>query len=140
MPLYGVDPYGEFFPALAIPALPSLAGWAGGIVGVIAGAIIGDQISDILLNEDANNGDNPGGDCSKSSSDKNTNPYKGPVDDSVIAVDPAGNAIPVAPGQQIQTSPNGGWVSIQDANGRPSGIQIHGGHRPSTQYNLKFRV
>jgi RHS repeat-associated protein len=64
----------------------------------------------------------------------NTNPYPatggGPVDQPVVVVDPAGNAIPVNPGEQVVGSPNGDYQQVQDRNGNPTGVRLdRGGHR-----------
>ncbi|MGZ4954573.1 MAG: RHS repeat domain-containing protein, partial [Methylobacter sp.] len=69
---------------------------------------------------------------SESSSEdaQNTNPYAGPVDESVIVVDKNGNAIPVEEGQQINTSPNGDYQQVIGGDGRPTGDRLdRGGHR-----------
>ena len=65
----------------------------------------------------------------------NNNPYDGPVEDPVIVVDPQGNAIPVDRGEQIQTSRDGQWVDVKDSDGRSTGPQIHGPHKPTTHGN-----
>ncbi len=61
----------------------------------------------------------------------NTNPHAGPVDKPVIVVDPHGNAIPVAAGQQIQGNKSGTYVQVKDKDGNPTGTRIDGGHKPS---------
>lgn len=63
-----------------------------------------------------------------SASEANTNPYLGPVSEPVTVTDPHGNAIRVAPGQQISSSPDGKWQQVKDANGRPTGTRIDQGH------------
>lgn len=63
------------------------------------------------------------------------NPYDGPIEEPVIVVDPNGNAIPVDRGEQIQTSPDGQWVDVKDSEGRSTGTQIHGPHKPTTHGN-----
>lgn len=58
------------------------------------------------------------------------NPYKGPVNDPVILIDKNGNAIPVGPGQSVNTSPNGDYQQVIGADGRPTGDRLdRGGHR-----------
>ncbi len=62
----------------------------------------------------------------------NTNPYAGPVSGPVTVVDGKGNAIPVKTGEQIQGSKDGRYVQVKDADGKPTGVRIDGGHKPST--------
>jgi len=62
---------------------------------------------------------------------KNNNPYKGPVDEGVVVVDPDGNAIPVEPGQQIGASPDGKWQQVKDKNNVPTGTRKDGGGHPN---------
>lgn len=65
-----------------------------------------------------------------SGSGENTNPYQGPVDKPVIVVDPNGNAIPVAPGEKITSSPNGDYQQVRNSKGVQTGVQLdRGGHR-----------
>ncbi|MBG4128991.1 RHS repeat protein, partial [Pseudomonas aeruginosa] len=60
----------------------------------------------------------------------NTNPYAGPVDEPVIVVDENGNAIPVEPGQSVNSSPNGDYQQVVGADGKPTGDRLdRGGHR-----------
>ena len=60
----------------------------------------------------------------------NTNPYDGPVDESVIVVDGDGNAIPVEAGEQITSSPNGDYQQVRDKDGKENGIRMDkGGHK-----------
>jgi hypothetical protein len=60
---------------------------------------------------------------------ENSNPYEGPVDRPVKAVDSHGNAIPVEEGEQIEGSPDGQYQQVKDSNGRPTGTRIdRGGH------------
>jgi hypothetical protein len=60
---------------------------------------------------------------------KNTNPFKGPVTDDVIIVDPAGNAMPIKPGQQIQGRPDSKMWQVKDQYGNPTGDRFDGlGH------------
>jgi RHS repeat-associated protein len=79
--------------------------------------------------------DNGKGECGKEPTTHKNNPYDGPVEDPVIVVDPQGNAIPVDRGEQIQTSPDGQWVDVKDSDGRTTGTQIHGPHKPTTHGN-----
>lgn len=61
---------------------------------------------------------------------KNSNPYSGPVDDAVVVVDSNGNAIPVEPGQRVNSSPNGDYQQVVGANGKPTGDRMdRGGHK-----------
>jgi len=60
----------------------------------------------------------------------NTNPYDGPVDESVIVVDGDGNAIPVEAGEQITSSPKGDYQQVRDKDGKATGIRMDkGGHK-----------
>jgi RHS repeat-associated protein len=60
----------------------------------------------------------------------NTNPYSGPVDGPVVVVDANGNAIPVEPGQSVNSSPNGDYQQVLGADGKPTGDRLdRGGHR-----------
>jgi RHS repeat-associated protein len=59
-----------------------------------------------------------------------TNPYKGPVDQPVIVVDPKGNAIPVDKGERVNSSPNGDYQQVVGSDGRPTGVRMdRGGHK-----------
>ncbi|WP_208453642.1 hypothetical protein [Burkholderia gladioli] len=85
-----------------------------------------------LLNS-GNSGDSAASDDTSGSSDTsagNTNPYKGPVDQPVTVVDKNGNAIPVEPGEQVKTSPNGDYQQANDANG-PTGVRLDCGGHPT---------
>lgn len=74
--------------------------------------------------------DNANGQADPSSGGENTNPYGGPVDRPVIAVDSGGNAIPVGQGEQIAASPSGDYQQVTDSAGRPTGTRLdYGGHR-----------
>ena len=60
----------------------------------------------------------------------NTNPYAGPIDEPVIVVDGNGNAIPVEPGQSVNSSPNGDYQQVVGADGKPTGDRLdRGEHR-----------
>jgi hypothetical protein len=60
---------------------------------------------------------------------KNTNPFKGSVTDDVIVVDPAGNAMPIKAGQQIQGRPDSKMWQVKDQYGNPTGDRLDGlGH------------
>jgi uncharacterized protein RhaS with RHS repeats len=62
--------------------------------------------------------------------DGNANPYAGPVDSPVVVVDKDGNAIPVASGQQVKTSPNGDYQQVLGSDGKPTGDRLdRGGHK-----------
>jgi RHS repeat-associated protein len=63
---------------------------------------------------------------------ENTNPYAGPVSSPVTVVDDKGNAIPVKTGEQVQGSKDGRFTQVKDANGKPTGTRIDGGHKPTT--------
>ncbi|MCL1799242.1 MAG: hypothetical protein FWG23_05865 [Eggerthellaceae bacterium] len=70
---------------------------------------------------------------------KNTNPFQGPVTEKVTVVDPAGNAMPVKLGQQIQGSPDSKALQVKDQYGKPTGERIDGyGH--SSQKDPKAQV
>jgi hypothetical protein len=61
----------------------------------------------------------------------NTNPYKGPVDQSVIVVDKSGNAIPVKPGESItgNLKGDGQMQQVHGPDGTPTGLRKDGlGH------------
>jgi hypothetical protein len=59
----------------------------------------------------------------------NGNPYKGPVDKPVTAVDSHGNAIPVETGEQIGSSPDAQYQHVRDSKGNQTGTSLHrGGH------------
>jgi RHS repeat-associated protein len=74
-----------------------------------------------MYNENDNEVDSAGG---------NNNPYLGPVDGPVIVVDGNGNAIPVEPGESVNSSPNGDYQQVIGADGRPTGDRLdRGGHR-----------
>lgn len=49
-----------------------------------------------------------------------------------IYVDSKGNAIPTPHGGKIEGSPDGRFVQAKGADGKPTGVRIDGGHRPST--------
>lgn len=103
-----------------------------------AGEAIGNIWNGIFNNEQAD----PPADQPNAQPDagegENTNPYGGPVDQPVIVVDNAGNAIPVGTGKQITSSPDGDYQQVRDSEGRPTGVRSdRGGHRgqsdPSAQ-------
>ncbi|MBS7662409.1 RHS repeat protein [Pseudomonas lalucatii] len=99
--------------AVIAEAAISACAYVGTAVG---GALLGGY----LANEAAQDGDGEG----------NTNPYAGPVDEPVIVVDENGNAIPVEPGQSVNSSPNGDYQQVVGADGRPTGDRLdRGGHR-----------
>ncbi|NFV79203.1 hypothetical protein G4223_03655, partial [Magnetospirillum aberrantis SpK] len=53
----------------------------------------------------------------------------GPYGEPVIVGDSKGNNIPLAPGEQIQGSPNGDYVQVKDPRGKPTGVRgDYGGH------------
>jgi hypothetical protein len=49
-----------------------------------------------------------------------------------LIVDSKGNIIPLKPGEMLTRSPNGKWVQVRDANGKPTGTRLDGGHKSST--------
>jgi len=49
-----------------------------------------------------------------------------------IYVDFKGNAIPTPPGGKIEGSPDGRFVQAKGPDGRPTGLRMDGGHKPST--------
>ena len=61
---------------------------------------------------------------------ENMNPFKGPVNDRVFAVDPHGNPIPIEPGERLTGSPDGRFLQVRDADGNPTGMRIDGPHNP----------
>ena len=67
----------------------------------------------------------------------NTNPFNGPVSRSVTAVGPKGDAIRLAPGEQLAGSPSGEWLQVKDGAGTPTGVRLDGPHRPSTHPDLR---
>jgi RHS repeat-associated protein len=61
----------------------------------------------------------------------NTDPYKGPVDEPVTAVDSHGNAIPVGEGESIGSSPDGQYQEVKGRrSGETTGTQLHRGGHP----------
>jgi RHS repeat-associated protein len=92
-----------------------------------------------LLNATADNGNTSSSNGNKNSGgETQTNPYKGPVSEPVVVVDPNGNAIPVEKGQQVKTSPNGDYQQVLGSDGKPNGVRLdRGGHKgqkdPSAQ-------
>jgi YD repeat-containing protein len=62
---------------------------------------------------------------------ENTNPYKGPVDKPVTAVDGKGNAIPVEEGQSIGSSPDSKHQQVKGVGGRPTGVRLDGAGHPN---------
>jgi RHS repeat-associated protein len=69
---------------------------------------------------------------------ENTNPYDGPVGSPVIVVDGAGNAIPVAEGEQVTTSSNGDYQQVRDSEFRETGTRMdRGGHRGQSDPNAQ---
>ena len=48
-----------------------------------------------------------------------------------IFVDSKSNAIPTPPGGRITGSPDGKFIQARDANGKPTGVRIDGGHKPT---------
>jgi RHS repeat-associated protein len=96
------------------------------------------ELKNAVFNEAANSNETDGkgaqgeknGGKSGGANGENTNPYRGPVDKPVIVVDPSGNAIPVAEGEQITTSPNGDYQQVRDRDGNQTGVRLdRGGHR-----------
>jgi RHS repeat-associated protein len=49
-----------------------------------------------------------------------------------IVLDSRGNAIPLNRGEYLTRSPDGRWVQVRDASGRPTGMRIDGPHNPRT--------
>lgn len=70
------------------------------------------------------------GEATGSSEGGNTNPYDGPVEAPVIVVEGDGNAIPVAAGERIPSSPNGEFQQVRDADGNPTGTRLDKGGHP----------
>lgn len=48
-----------------------------------------------------------------------------------FAVDPHGNTIPLEPGESLAGSPNGKFLQVRDAGGKPTGMRIDGPHNPN---------
>jgi len=97
-----------------------------GTFAALAGAVVGAAIA-----ERHNDGKGSGGapQPAPGAAPSNGNPYSGPVDRPVTAVDSHGNAIPVQQGESINSSPNGDYQQVQGANGKPNGIRMdRGGH------------
>ena len=60
---------------------------------------------------------------------RNTNPFMGPITEDIIIVDPAGNAMPLEAGQQIQGRPDSKMWQVKDEFGNPTGERYDGmGH------------
>lgn len=64
----------------------------------------------------------------------NTNPYAGPVDERVFAVDPYGNAIPVNPGERLtgnfKGKDPGSYQQARGPDGEETGVRMdRGGHK-----------
>jgi hypothetical protein len=49
-----------------------------------------------------------------------------------IYVDPNGNAIVAPEGGKIEGSPDGKYIQVKGPDGKPTGVRIDGGHKPST--------
>ena len=49
-----------------------------------------------------------------------------------VMVDSKGNAIPLKPGETLTGSPDGRFLQVRDAQGRPTGMRLDGPHKPST--------
>ncbi len=47
-----------------------------------------------------------------------------------VAVDPAGNAIPLRPGEKVEGSPDGQAWQVKDENGNPTGDRYDGKGHP----------
>ncbi|WP_448098942.1 RHS repeat-associated core domain-containing protein [Luteibacter yeojuensis] len=97
----------------------------GGIAGGFLGYQLGRAADHIMGTEEHPADANP----AAPANDGNTNPYTGKVDAPVVVVDSKGNAIPVAPGQSVKTSPNGDFQQVIGSDGRPTGDRLdRGGH------------
>lgn len=106
---------------LATPA--EVAG--GGIAGGLLGYQLGRAADHVMGTEEHSTDATP----ATPANDGNTNPYAGPVDKPVVVVDSKGNAIPVAPGQGVKSSPNGDYQQVIGSGGKPTGDRLdRGGH------------
>jgi len=129
---------------LVAPGVGTVAGgWEGGALGAAGGAVVGAGIGKGIVSvlnsmSSSNQAPAPGPATapapanSSDTTNTNTNPFTGPVAGPVIVVDPKGNAIPVAGGQQLGGSKDGKWIQVKDANGKPTGTRVDGGHQAST--------
>ena len=123
-------------------AVPDPSDVAAPVKGVsYSAAIVGTAIGGSLVwayNKAMNESTTPEGQTGESESEKqsggssgNTNPYDGPVDEPVIAVDGKGNGIPVKAGEQIAASPNGKFQQVLGADGQPTGTRLDAGGHPN---------
>ena len=122
---------------LNVPLTPAEVA-AGSAVGATIGGTVGSKIDDWWaahggpLFNSGNEADTASAGEAATGADAsagNTNPYKGPVDNPVIVVDQYGNAIPVNPGEKVNSSPNGDYQQVNDNNG-PTGVRLdRGGHQ-----------
>ncbi|MBL8239731.1 MAG: RHS repeat-associated core domain-containing protein [Bryobacterales bacterium] len=49
-----------------------------------------------------------------------------------VMVDAKGNAIPLKPGESLTGSPDGRFLQVRDAQGKPTGMRLDGPHKPNT--------
>ena len=59
---------------------------------------------------------------------------------AVVVVDSKGNAIPVREGETVTGSPDGVWLQVRDADGRPTGLRKDGPHSPRTHRDPRALV
>jgi RHS repeat-associated protein len=61
------------------------------------------------------------------------NPNRAEADAPVkIVVDPKGNAIPLKHGETTTGSPDGQFIQVRDAAGKPTGLRLDGAHKPQS--------
>ncbi|MGZ3732547.1 MAG: RHS repeat domain-containing protein, partial [Parachlamydiaceae bacterium] len=145
-PLRYIDPNGLF--AIAVPVIlevftitwgsieAAIASWvtietvAATAVTVAAGAAVAHGINSIDATQDVKSDENQ--DISKKAKKKrNGNPFDGPVDEDVMLIDSAGNAIPIKSGQKAAGSRDGNWIQVEDSKGLPTGLRKDGPHNPN---------
>ena len=152
-PFHYYDPDGQciqfIIPLLiwgAEAALPALSAYAAPLIyGAITGAVAyGGYRAVEALNARDYNSYSPiddyrsyslkfGADCEEDEKRKhNSNPFDGPVDDDVVVVDGAGNAIKVPSGNWLTGSKDGKWIQEMQPGktpeGQETGTRKDGGH------------
>jgi hypothetical protein len=55
-------------------------------------------------------------------------------------VDAKGNTLPVGAGETIAASPNGQWIQVRDATGKPTGLRMDGGHPETTHPDPRGQI
>ena len=118
----------------AIPSMPTCGCHAAVVEGRLAAANMQHQMNDALdqhmQNENssdlAQEGSVAGQDAAAPA--KNEKPGS-------FAADEKGNVLPVPPGGKTQGSPDGKWVQVKDASGKPTGARIDNGHPESKSHS-----